>query len=432
MKRCGWCAVFMTVSVWARFAAAQALEVNPPQVLEDEVAVVRATGLKPAQHVMIQAQLVDGDDHPWASQAEFVADANGVVDTSTQAPVKGSYRVVSAMGLVWSMMSGAKDAHVYRAQNELAPQTITFHLLVDGREAASSRLQQLAVSAGVHHVKVEGTLHGQYFGPDGEGKHAAVLVLGGSEGGTPVRRAAWLASHGYAALALCYFHCEGRPDQLQNIPLEYFGAALVWLTERPEVDAKRLGVLGASRGGELALQLGSMFPSLKAVVAYVPANVRYPACCGIRPPQPSWTWHGQPLAFAAPWQHGNLEQEVHATIHVEQTQGDVLMIAGEDDGVWPSSGMVTKAAERLRSAHFAHTVVVLKYQHAGHRAGMPAIVPAWVHGMTHPVAGTPMDPGGTPEGNAESSLDAIPKVLKFLNDSLGEKAPAAETTKPAR
>jgi hypothetical protein len=52
--------------------------------------------------------------------------------------------------------------------------------------------------------------------------------------------------------------------------------------------------------------------------------------------------------------------------------------------------------------------------------------------MTHPIAGTPMDAGGTPQGNAESSLDAIPRVLKFLNDALGEKAPSAETTKPAQ
>ena len=34
------------------------------------------------------------------------------------------------------------------------------------------------------------------------------------------------------------------------------------------------------RGGELALQLGALYPIVRAVVAYVPANVRYPACCG--------------------------------------------------------------------------------------------------------------------------------------------------------
>jgi len=31
-----------------------------------------------------------------------------------------------------------------------------------------------------------------------------------------------------------------------------------------------------------------------------------------------------------------------------------------------------------------------------------------------------VDYGGTPEGNAESTLDAIPKVLGFLKDALGQ------------
>ena len=257
----------------------------PAQVLEDQVAVVRATGLKPGAHVTVRAELTDGDDRPWASEAEFVADPNGVVDTSAQAPAKGSYRAISAMGLVWSMMPAAKDVHIYRPMHDLASQMISFHLLVDGKDTATAQLQQKAVGDGVRQIKLEGSLRGLYFAPAGEGKHAGVLVLGGSEGGMQTRRAAWLASHGFAALALCYFHCEGRPQELENIPLEYFGQALAWMAERPEVDGQRLAVMGVSRGGELALQLGSMDPVLKAVVAYVPANVRYPACCGRANPQ---------------------------------------------------------------------------------------------------------------------------------------------------
>lgn len=399
---------------------AQTLEVRPAQVLDDEVAAVRATGLTPGAQVTIRAALTDGDGKPWASEAEFVADANGVVDTAAQAPVKGSYRVASAMGLVWSMTPLAKDVHLYRPPRDLAPQTITFHLLYDGKEAAKAELQQMAAGAGVRHFKVEGTLRGMYFVPAGESRHAGVLVLGGSEGGMPTRRAAWLASHGYAALALCYFHCEGRPESLLNIPLEYFGAALKWLMERPEVDGTRLVVMGTSRGGELALQLGSMYTALKAVVAYVPANVRYPACCGFMRPQPSWTWQGQPLAFARP-RVRDTAQTMYAAIHVEGTHGAILMVGGEDDGVWPSAEMVRAAADRLKSAHFEYPVVALVYAHAGHRAGMPEIMPTWNRGVVHPLTGTPMDAGGTPEGNAESTIDAIPKVLRFLEQAVGKR-----------
>ncbi|HXP43668.1 MAG TPA: hypothetical protein VN833_25690, partial [Candidatus Acidoferrales bacterium] len=58
------------------------------------------------------------------------------------------------------------------------------------------------------------------------------------------------------------------------------------------------------------------------------------------------------------------------------------------------------------------------YPHAGHRAGMPEIVPAWHGGLTHPLTGARENLGGTPEGNAASSLDAAPKVLEFLQRSL--------------
>jgi hypothetical protein len=73
----------------------------------------------------------------------------------------------------------------------------------------------------------EDGLLGVSFLPPGDGPHPAVIVLGGSEGGLPVRSAApLLASHGYATLALAYFGLPGLSCGLINIPLEYFGRAI--------------------------------------------------------------------------------------------------------------------------------------------------------------------------------------------------------------
>ena len=116
---------------------------------------------------------------------------------------------------------------------------------------------------------------------------------------------------------------------------------------------------------------------------------------------------------------------MNAAIAVEQTHGSLLLIAGVDDGVWPSSAMVAAITSRLKQAHFAYPVEVLKYPHAGHRAGRPEIVPAWHGSMRHPVSGRLVDMGGTAKGDAQSSLDAIPKVLTFLHQAL-DSSPAAK------
>ena len=404
-------------------AHAQKIEVTPAAVMIDEPVSVLVSGVAPGARVTIRAELTDGGGHPWAAEAEFVADAQGMVNTASQAPVKGSYRIVSAMGLLWSMRSTVRDVHRYEPPHALGPQISRFHLLLDGKEVSSAELVQSTVRPDVKQMDLNGDLHGVLFVPASAGKHPGILVVGGSEGGTPGSRAAWLASHGYVALALCYFHCPGTPPTLQNIPLEYFGLALGWMAQRPEVAADRLAVMGTSRGGELALQLGSMYPAIKAVVAYVPANVRYPSCCGQRLGA-AWTWKGEPLAWSAPWLNAGPPAAVGASIEVEHTNGPILMIGGEADGVWPSAQMADAAADRLRRSHFAHPVVVLKYDHAGHRAGLPEFIPTWSNGVPHPISGQITEFGGTPEGNAESTLDAIPKVLDFLQKNLSPESAA--------
>jgi dienelactone hydrolase len=250
-------------------------------------------------------------------------------------------------------------------------------------------------------------------------RRPGVLVVGGSEGGVPTRRAGWLASHGYVALALGYFRYEDLPPLLEAIPLEYFGKALTWMLNRPEIDREKLAVMGTSRGGELALQLGSMY-KVQAVVAFVPANALHPACCGGNFRPYAWTWQGQPLAFTFEGRGGGRQGDaMRAAIRVENTPGPILTISGQEDHIWNSAEMAEEVMARLKRNHFAYSFENLKYPHAGHLAGRTEIMPAWHGKGRHPVSGREEDFGGTPPGNAASSLDAIPKVLEFLKKSLG-------------
>jgi BAAT / Acyl-CoA thioester hydrolase C terminal len=97
------------------------------------------------------------------------------------------------------------------------------------------------------------------------------------------------------------------------------------MAHRPEVAIDRIAVMGTSRGAELALQVGSMFMGVKAVVAYSPANVRYPACCGFTTVPWAWTSNGNGLAFRP--LRPNLDQQgmaMRSVIEVEHSQGPVM------------------------------------------------------------------------------------------------------------
>ena len=411
--------------LFSQMLAAQTLEVSPARVLTDEPAIIRVAGLEANERITLRAELVDGEDVRWESSADFLADTKGVVDLSVREPVSGSYKHVSPMGLIWSMMPTDKKAQAYVPPKELAPQMIEFRLLRKGQAAGSARLEQLAVSEDVHRIDVRGTLHGVLFEPATGVPHPAVLVLGGSNGGLPLRQAAWLASHGFAAFALAYFRYEDLPEKLEAIPLEYFGSALAWMAKRPEISANHIAVMGTSRGGELALQLGSMYSQVTAVVAYVPANTRHAACCGDNRVPYAWMWQAKPLSFT--YGRRNPEVEREAAIQVEYTRGPLLLISGEDDGVWESSSMCKEVVDRLKSNHFQFSVEHLRYPHAGHTSGHPGITPAWHGRLRHPLSGREVNLGGSVEGNAQSSIDATPKVLEFLKQNLAVTQQPSQT-----
>lgn len=396
---------------------AQTISVVPQRALNDVQAAVHVSGIAPKERVTIRAELVDGADERWSSQADFLAGGDGMIDTLKTPAVSGSYKDVSAMGLVWSMKPEKHDVGRYQPPRAFGAQVIDFKLLRGKEEIGAAKFEQTAIAEGVQRVTVhDGRLRGVLFVPEGAKRGPGVLVLGGSEGGFPARKAAWLASHGFAALALAYFRYDDLPKELAGIPLEYFGEALNWMAKRPEIAGDRIAIVGTSRGGELALQLASMY-KVKAVVSYVPADVRYRACCGFTSVPYAWTWKGQGLAFHR-LRGGSAEEEMHAAIAVENIAGPVMLISGGEDGVWSSSSMSSSVEARLKRDHFAYEVKRLNYPHAGHAAGRPEIVPAWMGFAVNPTSGREMEMGGTAKGNAESTLDAIPKVLDFLRRSL--------------
>jgi dienelactone hydrolase len=259
---------------------------------------------------------------------------------------------------------------------------------------------------------------------------AAILVLGGSEGGLAgaSSEARDLARHGYVALALAYFGAPGLPDSLTNIPLEYFKTALDFLRDQPGVDPNRIGVVGTSKGGEAALLIAATYKQVRVIVAGVPASVAWQGYNRRNPmdPSPSWTLNGKPVAFLpyamdAPFTSvfdlyrrslAKLDQHQDAVIQVERINGPVMLACGEADALWPSCPMSDAVASRLKAKGFRYPVRELKYPAAGHAAfGIP--IPAG-----NPVLAMLQALGGDAAGNVAARADSWPRALDFLDQAL--------------
>lgn len=395
-------------------ALSEKLSVDPARVRGDEPFAVRLRGLSSGERVVLAAAFDDAFGQEWSSIATFEADGGGNVDTSRQAPVEGSYGSVDPMGLVWS----ALGPNLYAPPLPASPVRLEARV---GAERAEARVGRFDLAEGARSEDVrEDGLVGRLFSPGGTGDAPGVLVFGGSEGGLSpfaARQAALLASRGYAALALAYFKgeffepdgAEDLPKTLTRVPLEYFGRAIRWLRERGGVDGDRLGVLGTSRGGELALLLGATYPELGAVVSYAGSGAVASSPEG---DEPAWTRRGEPVPYFRFPEDGSSEiprEELEgAKIPVERTNGPVLLIAAGDDAVWPSEELSRIAMDRLEGANRPHDDRLAVYPEAGHAIGVPYV----------PTGDSIARFGGTAEANARANEDSWKGATALLDRGL--------------
>jgi dienelactone hydrolase len=435
-----------------------ALSITPADALIDVPRRIAVQGLAAGEEVTLSSHTVRGPAVAWRAEARFRADADGTVDLGRDAPLSGSYASVSAMGLVWSQAPTTPGAprEVFAAEPGAALETLIRVQRRDGSPLQDGFIQRLA-GAGVtrREVREEG-LVGTLYLPAGPGPHPAVLVLNGSGGGINEPRAALYASHGYAALALGYFKAPGLPDYISNTPLEYFEKALYWLHRRLGPAQGFVALSGQSRGGELVLLLGSLFPeAVSAVIGYVPGAVVHSAQNACDPATgregPAWLYRGRPLphlwennrtATWAPWddgpqprRHANAlltalddpDAVERARIRVENIRGPVLLLSASDDGSWPSSRYSRMVVERLEQHQHPHAVQHLDFADAGHSIVFP-YVPTTQLVYAHPVSGRTSTGGGAPAPNAQADAQSWPAVLRFLEHAVQEK-PALQPQK---
>jgi fermentation-respiration switch protein FrsA (DUF1100 family) len=424
------------------------LQVTPRDALIDVPRRIAVDGLAPGEEITMSTCTLRGLHVPWRSSASFRADAHGVVDLQRDPPLSGSYDGISAMGLVWSQAPEREGAPREIFAQEPADALLTDVTVqrVGAPPLVGSFVQRLA-GPGVtrREIREDGLVGTLFLPPDREdgAPHPAIMVLNGSGGGINEPRAALYASHGYAAFALGYFKAPGLSDYISDTPLEYFETALDWMHRTLRPRNGFLALSGQSRGGELVLLLGSLFPeSVSAVIGYVPGAVVHSAQNACNPATgregPAWTFRGKPLphlwennrtASWAPWDDGpNPRRHANALltalqdpqaversrIRVENHRGPILLLSATDDGSWPSSLYSRMVVKRLAQVNRAHAVEHHDYEAAGHSIVFP-YVPTTQLVYAHPVSKRLSTTGGAPAPNARADEASWAAVLRFLS-----------------
>ncbi len=301
----------------------------------------------------------------------------------------------------------------------------------------SARTPAVAVTP----VQEEGLVAAFARPPEGVAIRGAVVVLGGSRGGLSERSAITFAQAGFAALAVAYFGQPPLPAQLVEVPVETVLRGLEWLSAHPAIQQSRVGLVGSSKGGELALLAAATYPKrVSAVVGYVPSPIAWQGLAFDRRarrhgPRSSWTISGNPVPFLPfsrprgidmlrmmgmivgrpvairPTYENALEDSPavqRAMIPLENIAGPVMLISGADDQMWPSTRLCELAVDRLRTHEHPFAHKHLHYDGAGHLITPPGLASKDSTTVGH------FKTGGSERANASASADAWPKVLDFL------------------
>ncbi|HEX8418495.1 MAG TPA: acyl-CoA thioester hydrolase/BAAT C-terminal domain-containing protein [Sphingomonas sp.] len=253
-------------------------------------------------------------------------------------------------------------------------------------------------------------------------RRTTVIMLNGSDGGIPsAKDADDLARSGYTVLSLAYFkNWSGKPDgvpaALREIPLEYFYRAIDWLKAQPQVDSRRVVLMGQSRGAELALLLGSRRPDIAGVVAFSPGSDVWHAVgvAGV----PAWTADGKPVPYRSSATDKTLSlydlfveapPMAAARIPVENIRGPVLLLSSKTDGVWPASIYADEITATLRKR--GRPVQNVQFDDASHllMGTGPGVTRFQIPGTT-----ITFDFGGSAEGNTRARAEAWAAAKRYL------------------
>jgi len=409
--------------------------INPAKAIYGTPFSLKVIGLHPGEVVHLKACSTDKTGITWVSSADFRADKDGLINPAIQVPIQGDYSEKNTLGLLWSMKPvnlKRKASYIHDRDKGLI---IKFTLTDSSGKTCTRELQRYYENPEKKLACIqldENGLKGFLYSPDTGKQYPGVILLGGSNGGAIKWMAKAIASDGFSVLTLPYWKYPDLPQNLVNIPLEYFLKAFQWIKNQRSVKKGKIGLIGGSRGAELVLLLGSMADEFKAIVAWVPAAHLWQGMEFTRL-VPCWTYKGKALPFLGSvvspeelkkFSTGavtsfrqyfekdlkRLDPELikKATIQVEKIKAHLLMVSGTDDQTWPSTEFSEMIINRLKKYNFEYDYKHIKGENAGHQVFIPDFIVGTYRAFN----------GGTRKAELVWSIKAWKETLLFLHKYL--------------
>ncbi|XP_059505426.1 acyl-coenzyme A amino acid N-acyltransferase 1-like [Stegostoma tigrinum] len=410
------------------------LTVKPLKSLADEPLAIEVEGLGPEQAVTLRAQVLTEQGEIFLSCGQYRADGDGRVDVGRSPSLGGNYEGVAPMGLLWTLAPAPMERPYQKlSQAHLTGSPMFVDLRVHsghtgknnipGPALAYQRFERWFSKPGLRRIRLrEGNVRGSIFIPTGDGPFPGVIDLFG-DGGLIEFRACLLASRGFATLALPYFGFEDLPISMTDFHLEYFEEAVNYLKKHPKVKGPGIGVIGSSKGGDLALSMVTFLPQVVASVcisgchANTMTDLHYK---GIHLLSLSYDVDRIVVLDSGILDMSetleNPSTNKGSIIPLEKAEGHILFVVGEGDKIWNSKQFADEAIKRLKK-NGKDNYKLLSYPGAGHCIEPPCspFRPAKIDRLY----GLPVLLGGEALKHCSAQQDAWEKIQDFLRLHLG-------------
>lgn len=321
----------------------------------------------------------------WQSSVTIQSDAFGQISLKKNPAISGSYHGVTQMGLFFSSQPKKIKKITLPQKLEDVPIQKKFQLRysisLKGNLIAEKNFERYFQLPNITSKDFSlGQAYGRVFYDEMLMEQPAIIVLSGSDGRIEKAQniAQLFASHGFVALAVCYFGLEGLSKNLEKIPIEIIEKSANYLKSLPQVDTNRIGIYGRSKGAELALVAATYFEGFKCIVVNSPTNLVLEGIHGWRNSRSSsWTYKGKELPYmkfriqdmlrTKLTKRKMLFDNLHAEIAIEEYSGALLCIGSIHDEVWNSEHSIEQISLKMKDRKVAVGVFEKRlYENCGH------------------------------------------------------------------